>query len=166
MVRLPFLVRYFWPYTFFMEGRHSAGDEGGKRGVRQRLDALYELKKKKKKSPHRKLSVLFTIADWVSMKLFFLFVYHISLTSHFCVTQIQLITSHRSQWQQLTSALHSAQFNRGQGVIFSGWRLMLWAPLRQVRPWTMKPRERGETWEEEKDTPVAMKTTAQASKLY
>lgn len=156
MVRLPFLVRYFWPYTFFMEGRHSAGDEGGKRWARQRLDALYELKKKK--------SLLLTITYWVSMKLFsFFFLSHFT---HFCVTQIQLITSHRSQWQQLASALHSAQFSRAQLVIFSGWRLMLWAPLRQVRPWTTKPRERGERREEEKGTPVAMKTAAQASKLH
>lgn len=155
MVRLPFLVRYFWPYTFFMEGRHSAGDEGGKRGARQRLDALYELK-----NIYLFCSPSHTESAWS----FFSFSFFLSHFTHFCVTQIQLITSHRSRWQQLASALHSAQFSRAQLVIFSGWRLMLWAPLRQVRPWTTKPRERGARREEEKGTPVAMKTTAQAFK--
>lgn len=163
MVRLPFLVRYFWPYTFFMKGRHSASDKGGKRGVRQRFDAFRWIKKKKKKSPHKKYLLRSPSQTESTWSFFF---NHISLTSHFCVTQIQLITSHRSQWQQLTSALHSAHSNRGQGVIFSGWRVMLWLPLRQVRPWTIKLRERGERREEEKGTLLAMKTTAQASKPH
>lgn len=90
MVRLPFLVRYFWPYAFFMEGRHSAGDEGVKRGLRQRRIIWI---KKIKNNNHLTKNICSAHHRRLSQHEAFFYLFFLKITFHSLLTSVSLKSS-------------------------------------------------------------------------